>query len=79
MCGRGYNPVMSTQQPITVNGESRAIAEPMTVTQLVSEMKLAGRAVAVEVNEKLVPRKLHDQTTLHPGDRVEVVTLVGGG
>ena len=38
-----------------------------------------GRAVAVEVNKKIVPRKTHDQARLTDGDVVEVVTLVGGG
>ncbi len=70
---------MDTVTDLIVNGERRSIDRASTVTHLVKEMGLAGRAVAVEVNEKLVPRKLHDQTTLHPGDRVEVVTLVGGG
>jgi sulfur carrier protein len=35
--------------------------------------------VAVEVNLEVVPRDRHAETTLHDGDRLEVVTLVGGG
>jgi thiamine biosynthesis protein ThiS len=70
---------METVTDLIVNGERRSIDPAATVTQLIKELGLTGRAVAVEVNEKLVPRKLHDQTTLQPGDRVEVVTLVGGG
>jgi thiamine biosynthesis protein ThiS len=35
--------------------------------------------VAVEVNEELVSRRLFDSAEIHPGDRVEIVTLVGGG
>ena len=39
-----------------------------------------GRAyVAVEVNLELVPRRRHAEHVLRDGDRVEVVTLVGGG
>jgi sulfur carrier protein len=37
------------------------------------------RGVAVEVNHEIVPRHLHEQQRLQEGDRLEVVSLVGGG
>ena len=37
------------------------------------------KKVAVEVNEEVVPREQHATTELREGDRVEIVTLVGGG
>ncbi len=64
---------------ITVNGNTRTVPEGTTVAQLLEELGLAGRYVAVEVNRELVPRKQHEGHTLSPGDRVEIVTLVGGG
>lgn len=64
---------------LTVNGESRQFRDGMTVRDLVADLGLAGRAVAVEVNRQLVPRKAHEQTRLDEGDAVEVVSLVGGG
>jgi thiamine biosynthesis protein ThiS len=40
---------------------------------------LAEKPVAVEHNLQVVPRARHEQTTLSEGDRLEIVTLVGGG
>ncbi|ALP51671.1 thiamine biosynthesis protein ThiS [Candidatus Tenderia electrophaga] len=64
---------------IIVNGESRQIAEPYSVAQLVEEMGLAGRRLAVEVNLEIVPRSRHASHRLQAGDRVEIVHAIGGG
>jgi sulfur carrier protein len=64
---------------IIVNGEARQLAQPTTIAQLLSELNLPRRGVAVEVNLQLVPRADHEQHQLRDGDRLEVVTLVGGG
>ncbi len=64
---------------IALNGQSRQIADAATVAQLLDELKLAGKPVAVEVNHELVPHTLHGTHRLAEGDRVEVVALVGGG
>lgn len=64
---------------IVVNGEAREIEPSLTVAELLERLGLEPRRVAIEVNEKLVRRAEYDQTRLHEGDRVEIVTLVGGG
>jgi thiamine biosynthesis protein ThiS len=64
---------------ITVNGQSRQIAEGATIVTLLEELKLAGKPVAVEVNLELVPKQHHTQRHLAAGDSLEIVTLVGGG
>ncbi|MEJ2575347.1 MAG: sulfur carrier protein ThiS [Gammaproteobacteria bacterium] len=63
---------------ILVNGDRREVADGATLAALVRELDLAGR-FAVEVNEELVPRTVHDGHVLHPGDRVEIVQAIGGG
>jgi sulfur carrier protein len=50
-----------------------------TVATLIGELGLAGKPVAVERNREVVPRALHASTVLAEGDRIEVVTFVGGG
>lgn len=64
---------------LMVNGESRESADGATVAQLLRELGLDRQACAVEVNAELVPKSRHADRALAPGDRVEVVTLVGGG
>ncbi len=64
---------------IQLNGENREVREAITVSDLLSELKLAGKPVAVEVNRELVTRAEHAECRLASDDRVEVVSLVGGG
>ena len=64
---------------ITVNGQPRQIESGATVAALLETLGLDPRQLAVERNLELVPRGDHAATALAPGDRIEVVTLVGGG
>jgi sulfur carrier protein len=64
---------------IVVNSEPRETPEGTTVAQLLEQLGLQNQYVAVEVNLRLVPRPQHAGHALHAGDRVEIVTLVGGG
>ena len=64
---------------IQVNGEGREIAAGSTVANLLGELGVTQPHVAVEVNLEVVPRAEHREAVLRDGDRVEVVTLVGGG
>jgi len=64
---------------IFCNGEQRLVSPSTTVSTLLEELGVQLGYVAVEVNEQLVPRKQHDECELFEGDRLEVVTLVGGG
>ncbi len=70
---------MSNRMKIQVNGQDREIAAGTTVSALLGELGVTQPHVAVEVNLELVPRAVHRDTTLNEGDKVEVVTLVGGG
>jgi sulfur carrier protein len=64
---------------IVVNGEERALATSLTVARLLDELGMAGKRVAVEVNQEIVPRSRHAEFTLRDNDRVEVVVAIGGG
>jgi sulfur carrier protein len=64
---------------INVNGQQQAIVDGATIAELLSELGLESRHVAVEVNLEIVPRAKHAEHRLAEGDRLEVVTLVGGG
>jgi sulfur carrier protein len=64
---------------IHVNDERREIAAGTTIASLLADMQMQPRYVAVERNLDLVPRARHAQCILEEGDRLEIVTLVGGG
>ena len=64
---------------VVVNGESRAVPAGSTAGDLVTALGFAGRPLAVEVNEEVVPRVRLADCRLQSGDRLELVTLVGGG
>ena len=63
---------------LVVNGEDRATAVA-TLADLVRELALEGKPIAVELNRAVVPKDRYAQTRLGDGDRLEIVTLVGGG
>ncbi|MEM1165106.1 MAG: sulfur carrier protein ThiS [Planctomycetota bacterium] len=64
---------------IEVNGEALELAGDGTVAALLVHLGLDHSPAAVEVNRALVPKREHADRRLAEGDRVEVVTLVGGG
>ncbi len=64
---------------ITVNGEAKPVATGQSLRALIEQMGLGNQPVAAEVNGTVVPRRTHESHELRPGDRVELVSLVGGG
>ncbi|NOS99327.1 MAG: sulfur carrier protein ThiS [Phycisphaerales bacterium] len=64
---------------VVVNGRDEVVDEAATVGDLLRRFELAPVRVAVEINRDLLSRKQFDATALHDGDRVEIVTFVGGG
>jgi len=70
---------MDDRLTLTVNGESRAFAAPLTVAGLLAAIGLDMRKVAVERNEEIVMRSLYAETVLASGDQLEIVHFIGGG
>ena len=64
---------------VTVNGKEIPTRPGQSVRDLLDEMGMGQRAVAVELNKEVVPRQQHPETPLQDGDIMEIVTLVGGG
>jgi sulfur carrier protein len=64
---------------VTVNSKPMQVEPGTTLRRLIDTLDLRHGPVAAEVNSALVPRREHDTFPLKDGDRVEVVTLVGGG
>ncbi|GAA2805746.1 sulfur carrier protein ThiS [Streptomyces showdoensis] len=64
---------------VSVNGEPRELADPLSLDVLVATLTAAPSGVAAAVNETVVPRSQWAATLLGEGDRVEVLTAVQGG
>jgi sulfur carrier protein len=64
---------------ISLNGETRTFEGVADVAALVAELGLDVRKVAVERNLEIVPRSTYAATPLADGDRIEIVTFIGGG
>jgi thiamine biosynthesis protein ThiS len=64
---------------ILVNGEPRDIPAPSTVADLLTQIGLDTRKVAVERNLEIVPRSSYAATVLTDGDQLEIVHFIGGG
>ena len=66
--------------PLTVNGTPLTFDRPVrTVADLVHELALAGKRIAVERNGVIVPRSRYADTPVAGGDKLEIVGAVGGG
>jgi sulfur carrier protein len=65
---------------VLVNGSLKHFElDQMTVADLVSELKVVGKRIAVERNGEIVPKSQYTQLMLTDGDKLEVVGAVGGG
>ncbi|HET9471487.1 MAG TPA: sulfur carrier protein ThiS [Usitatibacter sp.] len=70
---------MSAPIRVVLNGAPREFPAPLTFAQLIDELALAGRRLAVERNGEIVPRSRFGEARVADGDRIEVVMAVGGG
>mgnify|MGYP003953199597 FL=1 len=64
---------------VVINGVPRELPETRTVAELLQELDLEGKPTAVEVNRKVIPKNELGQTRLKEGDKIEIVSFVGGG
>ncbi len=64
---------------VSVNGETLRVPSGSTVADVLRQLSLDRARVAVEHNLRVVPRAEHASLRLNHGDRLEIVTFVGGG
>lgn len=64
---------------LTINGTPRRFDRPLSCAELVSQLDLAGKRIAMERNGEIVPRSQFAGCVLQDGDRLEIVAAVGGG
>ncbi len=64
---------------ISLNGQPLTLAKSVNIVDLLQELDLAGKRLAVEVNEEIIPKSRHATTLLKANDSVEIVHAIGGG
>lgn len=64
---------------ILCNGEPLDLKRGLSVADLVAQLELAQKRIAVELNHRIVPKSQHATTLLSSGDTVEIVHAIGGG
>jgi sulfur carrier protein len=64
---------------ITLNGKKQSVADSCTISQLIEQLGLSEKRLAVEVNLDIIPRSEHHNHLLKENDTVEVVHAIGGG
>jgi len=64
---------------IVLNGSDREIPENLSAGALLQNLGLAGKRLALEINQEIVPRSTFDSRMLRSGDQVEIVHAIGGG
>ncbi|HEY9743534.1 MAG TPA: sulfur carrier protein ThiS [Coleofasciculaceae cyanobacterium] len=67
------------QITLQVNGESRTCSPQTQLPQLLEQLGLNPRLVAVEYNGEILHRQFWSETQMQEGDKIEIVTIVGGG
>jgi sulfur carrier protein len=64
---------------VTVNGAAHRLHQPVNLGELLEQLQMAGKKIAVERNGEIVPRSAHASTLVSDGDELEIVVAVGGG
>lgn len=64
---------------LVINGEEKEIQSGNNVEDLLRELDIDGRHIAVALNLEVIPRSRYAETRLKEGDKVEIVHAVGGG
>ncbi len=64
---------------IIINGEPHLCADGTSIKQLLNDMKLPLKKIAIERNLEIVPKMAYSTTILAENDRLEIVHFIGGG
>jgi len=64
---------------IIINGVEKTYTSSLTLETLLNELDHAGKKVAIEVNEEIIPRSQYKNKLVVDGDKIEIINAVGGG
>ncbi|MGH1537214.1 MAG: sulfur carrier protein ThiS [Gammaproteobacteria bacterium] len=64
---------------IEINGKLKSVSERLTAQQLLQELGIEDKKLALEINQEIVPRSTFSNRVLQSGDKVEIIHAIGGG
>ena len=64
---------------LKVNGETETCEPQTKLPDFLKQLNLNPRLIAIEYNGEILHRQFWEETEMQEGDRVEIVTIVGGG
>ena len=64
---------------ITLNGETKPLNDGICLNQLIEELNIQGKRIAVEINQQIIPKSEHASYEIQDGDNIEIVHAIGGG
>ena len=64
---------------IILNNQSDEIHDGITIRELLDHKKIHTKYIDVEINQKIIPKSKYNQHELKEGDKIEIITAIGGG
>ena len=64
---------------LSINGETRELGQAANIAELLAQLELDARKIAIELNREIVPRSAYGATPVKDGDAIEIVHFIGGG
>ena len=62
-----------------LNNEDSEVRDGMTIAQLLNDREIQNKYIAVEVNKIIIPKSDYQKYEIKNGDRIEIITAIGGG
>ena len=73
------NNLMKNNIEIILNGESKKVKKKLPLNQLIDNLGISNKSIAVAINENVIEKSEIEKYILKNQDRIEIVHAVGGG
>jgi len=64
---------------ILLNNKPEILFDGLTIKKLLEQKNIQNKYFAVEINRKIIPKSNHDTHIIKDGDKIEIITVIGGG
>ena len=64
---------------IRLNGKSKTISYNYKINNLIRDLKIPIKKVAIELNQEIIDKKKMDKIIVRKNDKIEIVHFIGGG